>query len=46
MDEVERADIQRRRDPNVAAALDQPFDEIEAGLAVIQAAIDMSTGNV
>ena len=41
VDQVHRADIERRRHRDPAAAGDEPLDEIEADLAVIQAAVDM-----
>ena len=46
MDQVDRADVQRRRHAHAAAAGDQPLDEVEADLAVIQAAVDMRSGDV
>ena len=46
MDEVDRADVERRRRAHPAAFGDEPLDEIEADLAVMQAAVDMGLGNL
>ncbi len=41
MDQVDRADIERRRNADLAAEFDDPFGEVEAGASMIEAAIDM-----
>ncbi|GIK99645.1 MAG: hypothetical protein BroJett029_38540 [Alphaproteobacteria bacterium] len=45
MQQVERADIERGRHRDPAAALDQAFGEMHAGIAVIEAAVDMGGGD-
>ena len=45
MQQIERADIERRRHRDRAAALDQPLGEQRAGIAVIEAAVDMRRGD-
>src|SRR5690606_23328906 len=43
--EIERTDIERRTDGNLRSALDQPFGEKRAGIAMIERAVDMRRGN-
>ena len=41
MDQVDRADVQRRRHAHLSAKPNELFDEIEADLAMIEATVDM-----
>ncbi len=41
VEEVERADVERGRDSHMALACEQPFDEVEAGAAEKEAAVDV-----
>ena len=41
MDEVDRADVERRRNAHAASQRDEALDEIEARAAEIEAAVDM-----
>src|SRR5581483_12033180 len=43
MDQIERADIERRRNAHAAALRGEPLDEVEAGLAMIETAVDMGS---
>jgi hypothetical protein len=44
MEQIHRADIERRRNPHATRRSGQPFDKIEAHRAVIETAIDMGLG--
>ena len=46
MDQIDGTDVERRRDANAATAADQPVHEVEAHLAVVQAAIDVRARDV
>ncbi len=46
MDEVDRAHVQRRRNAHAPAEADKVLDEIEADLAVVQAAVHMRATDV
>ena len=46
MNEIQRPDVQCCRDPDPAATAREPFDEVEADLSVIQAPVDVRSGDV
>lgn len=46
MDQVERPDVQRGRHRDLRARIDEILDEVEAGLAVVKAAVDMGGRDV
>ena len=41
MDEIDRADVERRRDAHAALQRDEAFDEVEARATQIKTAVDM-----
>ena len=41
VDQVDAADVERRRHPYLSAEVMEPRDEVEARLAVVEAAVDM-----
>ena len=46
MNKVNRADVERCRHANLAAKVDHPFREIEAGAPMIKTAVDMRSLDV
>ena len=46
MDQIDCPDVQCRRHTHASTARDKPLDEIEIGLPVIQAAVDMCLADV
>ena len=45
VNEIHGADVQRRRHANATAEVQQMLDEIEADLAMVQATVDVGTGD-
>ncbi len=45
MDQIDRADVQRRRHPHASPAGNQALDEIEIHLAVVEASVDVRAGD-
>ena len=46
MEQIHRADVQRGRDADLRAEVDQPVGEVETDLAVVQARVDVRGGDL